>query len=106
MNAIGVVGLQLYNFGQTVSLVFFTETWKPNSIYFRIKENRDLGLHTLILLDLRIQEPSLESLTKGKKIYEPPTFMNISYAIDQLFQLESLCNEKGALDRFLIYLIF
>ncbi|KAG4305726.1 hypothetical protein PORY_000636 [Pneumocystis oryctolagi] len=94
MNAIGVVGLQLYNFGQTVSLVFFTETWKPDSIYFRIKENRDLGLHTLILLDLCVQEPSYESLIKGKKIYVPPRYMSISKAIEQLLELESLCNEK------------
>ncbi|EMR09613.1 diphthine synthase [Pneumocystis murina B123] len=94
MTAIGAVGLQLYNFGQTVSLVFFTETWKPNSIYFRIKENRDLGLHTLILLDLHVQEPLLESFIKGKKIYKEPLFMSISHAIDQLLELELLCHEK------------
>ena len=51
MNAVGACGLQLYNFGQTVSLVFFTETWKPDSFYDRIKENADIGLHTLVLLD-------------------------------------------------------
>ncbi|KAG5440603.1 hypothetical protein PCK2_000313, partial [Pneumocystis canis] len=94
INAIGAVGLQLYNFGQTVSLVFFTETWKPNSIYFRIKENRDLGLHTLILLDLRMQEPTVESMMRGKKIYESPRYMTISHAIDQLLELELLCGEK------------
>ncbi|KTW27072.1 diphthine synthase [Pneumocystis carinii B80] len=94
MTAIGAVGLQLYNFGQTVSLVFFTETWKPNSIYFKIKENRDLGLHTLILLDLHVQEPLFESYIKGKKIYEEPRFMSISHAISQLLELESLCHEK------------
>lgn len=94
INAIGAVGLQLYNFGQTVSLVFFTETWKPESIYFKIKENRDLGLHTLILLDLRVQELSLESLMRGKKKYEPPQFMSIPRAIDQLLELESLCGKK------------
>jgi len=27
INAVGACGLQLYNFGQTVSLVFFTDTW-------------------------------------------------------------------------------
>jgi diphthine synthase len=50
MNAIGACGLQLYNFGQTISIVFFTETWRPDSFYDRIKENRALGLHTLCLL--------------------------------------------------------
>jgi diphthamide biosynthesis methyltransferase len=28
MNAVGACGLQLYSFGQTVSIVFFTETWR------------------------------------------------------------------------------
>ena len=50
MNAIGACGLQLYNFGQTISIVFFTDTWRPDSFYDRIKENRALGLHTLCLL--------------------------------------------------------
>lgn len=50
MNAVGACGLQLYNFGQTISIVFFTDTWRPDSFYDRIKENKGLGLHTLCLL--------------------------------------------------------
>jgi diphthine methyl ester synthase len=50
INAVSSCGLQLYNFGQVVSLPFFTETWKPSSFYPKIKENKDLGLHTLVLL--------------------------------------------------------
>ena len=64
MNAIGACGLQLYNFGQTVSLVFFTETWKPDSFYDRIKENSDLGMHTLVLLDIKVKEQTEENLIK------------------------------------------
>ncbi|KAH0588693.1 diphthine synthase [Termitomyces sp. 'cryptogamus'] len=64
MNAIGASGLQLYNFGQTVSLVFFTETWKPDSFYDRIKENADVGLHTLVLLDIKVKEQSDENLAR------------------------------------------
>ena len=63
MNAIGACGLQLYNFGQTVSLVFFTETWKPDSFYDRIKENAELGMHTLVLLDIKVKEQSEENQT-------------------------------------------
>ena len=65
MNAIGACGLQLYNFGQTVSLVFFTETWKPDSFYDRIKENADLGMHTLVLLDIKVKEQSEENLARS-----------------------------------------
>lgn len=64
MNAVGACGLQLYNFGQTVSLVFFTETWKPDSFYDRIKENADLGMHTIVLLDIKIKEQSEENLAR------------------------------------------
>lgn len=41
---------QLYNFGETVSIVFWTDTWRPESFYDKIKKNRDLGMHTLCLL--------------------------------------------------------
>ncbi|KAJ3339563.1 diphthine synthase, partial [Kappamyces sp. JEL0680] len=50
MNAIGCCGLQLYNYGQTVSIVFFTDSWRPDSFYDKIKQNKSLGLHTLCLL--------------------------------------------------------
>jgi diphthine methyl ester synthase len=50
MNAIGICGLQLYRYGETVSIPFFTETWRPDSFYEKIQQNRNLGLHTLCLL--------------------------------------------------------
>jgi hypothetical protein len=48
MNAVSACGLQLYNFGQTVSVVFFTNTWRPDSFFDRMRENADLGMHTLV----------------------------------------------------------
>ena len=50
MNAIGCIGLALYSYGISVSIVFFTETWKPDSWYSKIADNRSRGLHTLCLL--------------------------------------------------------
>ncbi|KAK4434611.1 putative diphthine methyl ester synthase [Sesamum alatum] len=88
MNAIGVCGLQLYRYGETVSIPFFTDTWRPDSFYEKIKRNRTLGLHTLCLLDIRVKEPSLESLCRGRKVYEPPKFMTINTAIEQLLEVE------------------
>jgi diphthine synthase len=64
INAAGCSGLQLYNFGQTVSLVFFTDAWKPDSFYDRIAENAKFGLHTLILLDIKVKEQSEENLAR------------------------------------------
>lgn len=57
---------------QAISLVFFTETWKPDSFYSRIVNNRRNGLHTLVLLDIKVKEPSEESLARGKPVYLPP----------------------------------
>jgi len=94
MNAVGACGLQLYNFGQTVSLVFFTDTWKPDSFYDRIKENVDLGLHTLVLLDIKVKEQSEENLARGRKIYEPPRYMSITTAVSQLLETESIRQQK------------
>ncbi|CAG8614964.1 5713_t:CDS:2 [Dentiscutata heterogama] len=67
INAIGTCGLQLYNFGQTISIPFFTNTWKPDSFYDRIKENKDLGLHTLCLL--AIQQLFEIEETRNQKVY-------------------------------------
>jgi diphthine synthase len=58
LTAVGATGLQLYSFGQTVSLVFFTDTWKPDSYYDRIAQNSSIGAHSLILLDIKVKEQS------------------------------------------------
>lgn len=93
MSAIGAAGLQLYNFGQTVSMVFFTETWKPASFYDRIKENRDIGLHTLVLLDIKVKEQSIENLARGRRIYEPPRYMTAGLCARQMLEIEEERNE-------------
>lgn len=88
MSGIGCTGLQLYNFGQTVSMVFFTENWKPSSYYDRVKENVQLGLHTLVLVDIKVKEPSLESMARGRIVYEPPRFMTVAQCTSQMLETE------------------
>uniref|UniRef100_A0A3Q3KJJ6 diphthine methyl ester synthase n=1 Tax=Monopterus albus TaxID=43700 RepID=A0A3Q3KJJ6_MONAL len=95
MNAVGCCGLQLYNFGETVSLVFWTETWRPESFYDKICKNRAAGLHTLCLLDIKVKEQSIENMMRGKKIYEPPRFMTVAQAADQLIQIIQRRREEG-----------
>ncbi|TIA75123.1 hypothetical protein E3P92_00863 [Wallemia ichthyophaga] len=87
MNAAGASGLQLYNFGQTISIPFFTETWKPSSFVERIAENMRIGAHTLLLLDIKVKEQSVENLARGRKIFEPPRYMSVSRAVEQLLTL-------------------
>ncbi|KAF4466029.1 diphthine synthase [Fusarium albosuccineum] len=88
MSGIGACGLQLYNFGQTVSMVFFTDTWKPASFYDRIKENREIGLHTLVLVDIKVKEQSLENLARGRMIFEPPRYMTVGQCAQQMLEIE------------------
>uniref|UniRef100_A0A8D8S4T6 diphthine methyl ester synthase n=1 Tax=Cacopsylla melanoneura TaxID=428564 RepID=A0A8D8S4T6_9HEMI len=87
LNAAGCCGLQLYNFGETVSIPFWTESWKPDSFYDKIIENKTRGLHTLCLLDIQVKEPTLESLTKKVRQYQPPRFMSVSQAAQQLLDI-------------------
>ncbi|KAH8515164.1 hypothetical protein Peur_046702 [Populus x canadensis] len=95
MNAVGICGLQLYRYGETISIPFFTDTWKPDSFYEKIQRNRELGLHTLCLLDIKVKEPTWESLCRGKKLYEPPRFMTINTAIEQLLEIEQNHGESA-----------
>ncbi|MEW5302057.1 MAG: hypothetical protein WDW36_004867 [Sanguina aurantia] len=89
MNAVGAAGLQLYRFGECISIVFFTETWRPDSFYDKIAGNRAAGLHTLCLLDIKVKEPNLAALARGRTIYEPPRYMTINTALEQLLEVEA-----------------
>lgn len=50
------LGLQPYKFGRTVTLPFLEAGYQPKSPYDHIKQNKDRGLHTMILLDIRADE--------------------------------------------------
>ncbi|KAI9729799.1 MAG: diphthine synthase [Claussenomyces sp. TS43310] len=93
LSAIGAAGLQLYNFGQTVSMVFFTDRWRPTSFYDRVAENRAVGLHTLVLLDIKVKEPSYENMARGRMIYEPPRYMTVGQCAEQMLEVERARNE-------------
>ena len=93
MNAAGAAGLQLYNFGATVSIPFFRGSWRPSSFYPRIAHNAAGGLHTLCLLDIKVREPDYDVLTRtGRTVFEPPRFMSVAQAAAQLLEVEK---EKG-----------
>lgn len=90
INAIGCTGLQLYRFGQTVSVPFFEATWKPTSFLTKIYENLERDLHTLVLLDIRVKEQSVENIVKGNRIFDPARYMKVSQAIDQIVEAAAI----------------
>ena len=94
MGAAGACGLQLYNFGQTVSIPFFDDNWRPTSFYPKIKYNRGGGLHTLCLLDIKVKEPDFQAMMKGQTKYLPPRFMTVNTACEQLLEAEETHGEQ------------
>ena len=95
MSAVGCSGLQLYNFGETVSIPFWTENWRPESFYDKILDNLKRGQHTLCLLDIKVKEQSEENMARGRKIYEPPRFMTCQVACQQLLEIVNKLPELG-----------
>ena len=88
ISAIGCTGLHMYRFGEIVTIPFWTDNWKPASWHDKVVENKSRGLHTLCLLDIKVKERSVENLIKGRDIFEPPRFMSVDQALDQLVQVE------------------
>jgi diphthine synthase len=89
VSAIGCTGLHIYRLGEIVTVPFWMGNWKPDSFYDKIKMNSNNKLHTLCLLDIKVKERSLENLMKGRDIFEPPRFMTVRQALEQLVEIEA-----------------
>ncbi len=79
ISALGATGLQVYKFGKTTSIPFPKENFEVETPYNIIKENKSIGAHTLVLLDL---DP------------EHDKFMSVNEAIELLRKIERKRNEK------------
>jgi diphthine methyl ester synthase len=88
MGAAASCGLQLYQYGYTVSIPLFEGEWRPASFYDRIKYNSEGGMHTLCLLDIKVKEPDYTNHKGGKLKYLPPRFMTVNQAISQMLEVE------------------
>ncbi|MEM5799758.1 MAG: diphthine synthase [Candidatus Aenigmatarchaeota archaeon] len=80
-SAIGEVGLHMYKFGTTITIPF-PEKLKgklPISAYERLKDNKERGLHTLILFDI---------------IEEEKKYMTVNEAIEILLKVEELMKQN------------
>jgi diphthine synthase len=61
----GLLGLQNYKFGRTTTLAYPEKDYFPTSPYNVIKENKEMGLHTLILLDIRADNNRYMTANEG-----------------------------------------
>lgn len=75
LTAIGIIGLELYKYGKTTSMPFFEKNFIPETPYLVVKENLKSGLHTLVLLDIKID------INK---------FMSVNEALKQFLELEKI----------------
>ncbi len=52
----GLLGLQKYKFGRATTLVYPEKEYFPTSPYYVIADNKKMGLHTLVLLDIQAEK--------------------------------------------------
>lgn len=76
VSAIGYTGLQVYKFGRVISIPFQTDA---TSFFDRILENKKIGLHSLLLLDLDVADNR---------------FLTIKEAIERLQTIEKSRKKK------------
>lgn len=82
INALGELGISLYNFGPIVSIPKPEPGYDPESFFEKIKQNKSLGFHTLILVDPRMKYEEAYSylLSKDKeKIIKEEELLAIKY---------------------------
>lgn len=66
--AIGESGLDVYKFGPTVTIPFWSDRYKPRSFLTSIAKNLTNGQHTLALLDIDHEKGRPMSITEASQI--------------------------------------
>lgn len=64
----GLLGLQHYKFGRTTTLAFPEKDYFPRSPYGVIRDNKKLGLHTLVLLDIQAEKERYMRASEGLEL--------------------------------------
>ena len=83
--AVAETGLQIYKFGRTASIPFWTQNHKPESFFDLLEKNKKANAHTLFLLDLSPENDS---------------FLTVKAAVDRLISIakqrrrNSIFNER------------
>jgi diphthine synthase len=88
LTSVGAVGLDLYKYGRTTTIVFPDPGWDVSSHYDVVKDNISRGLHTLCLLDIKVKEPAKEELRKAGSRADKPRFMTVNQGIASLLEVE------------------
>lgn len=61
----GLLGLQNYKFGRATTIAYPEKSYFPTSPYDIIKKNKEMGLHTLVLLDIQSDRNTYMTANQG-----------------------------------------
>ena len=61
----GLLGLQNYKFGRTTTLAYPEKNYFPTSPYEVVRDNKKMGLHTLVLLDIQVDNNRFMTADEG-----------------------------------------
>ncbi len=67
LTSVAESGLSLYNFGRVVTMVSPSNMYNPESFYDILAQNKKAGLHSLILLDIKMGVRECVDLLIGKE---------------------------------------
>ena len=67
-SAVAETGLHIYKFGKTTTLPYPEKNYLPCSPYDVIRQNQDMRLHSLVLLDVKADEKRYMSVNEGIEV--------------------------------------
>ena len=92
-SAVAETGLQIYKFGKTCTIPYPQKGFEPTSFYEIIKNNKSIGAHTLVLLDIKYDE---------NRYMNPKEAMGILHQLG--FEGELVCISRlGCTDQHIVY---
>lgn len=91
--AIGVSGLDLYRFGPTTTIPFWSEKYKPTSFLDVIEKNIKNNEHTLVLLDYNYKQGRGMSLEEALSLLEKAEEAKGIKIIDKMLVLANVGKE-------------
>ncbi|MBU7046930.1 MAG: diphthine synthase [Theionarchaea archaeon] len=92
-SGIAETGLQIYKFGKTVTIPFPQKGFQPTSFYDILQNNKKMGAHTLVLLDIQEDKNKYMNPKEAMKILQ-----------DLGFQEELICVSRlGSHDQNIVY---
>ena len=92
-----LTGLEEYRFGRTISIVKPINNYSPSSFFDYILQNNQLGLHTMCLLDIKIDKTSkyfMQPYEAAQRLLEIADEKNIETKNWKVFVISGACSKK------------